>query len=361
MNPRTTLLTFTLTIALSLYGNAAEPGAKTEAFLPTVENKTPPSGVAPAGMVWIPGGEFSMGSEDPTTVDPVCGGKEPMRDARPIHRTYVDGFWMDATEVTNAQWEKFVQATGYKTIAEIAPTKEEFPTAPPENLVAGSTVFTPTAEPVPLNNMFQWWRYQKGADWQHPEGPESSIKGREKYPVVQIAYPDAAAYAKWAGKRLPTEAEWEFAARGGKAGELYSWGSELKPGGKWMANIYEGKFPMKDSGGDGFVGIAPVAQFPPNAYGLYDTAGNVWEWCSDWYAADYYPRLAAAGPGVVRNPQGPEGSYDPAEPSEKKRVHKGGSFLCTDLYCTRYMVGTRGKGEISTAANHLGFRCVKAP
>jgi formylglycine-generating enzyme required for sulfatase activity len=311
-------------------------------------------------MVWIPGGEFSMGSEDPTW-DPICGGKESMRDARPIHRTYVDGFWMDATEVTNEQWAKFVEATGYKTIAEIAPTKEEFPTAPPENLVAGSTVFTATEKPVPLNNMFQWWRYQKGADWRHPEGPESSIKGREKYPVVQIAYPDAVAYAKWAGKRLPTEAEWEFAARGGKTGEIYTWGNELKPGDKWMANIYEGTFPAKDTGADGFIGIAPVKQYPPNAYGLYDMAGNVWEWCNDWYRGDYYAQLAAKGDAVVRNPQGPDQPWDPAEPGEKKRVHRGGSFLCTDQYCTRYMVGTRGKGEVTTAANHLGFRCVKAP
>jgi formylglycine-generating enzyme required for sulfatase activity len=329
-------------------------------FAPTVENPGKAPGPAPEGMVWVPGGEFSMGSEDPT-VDPICGGKEPMKDARPIHRTYVDGFWMDATEVTNEQWAKFVEATGYKTIAEIAPTKEEFPTAPPENLVAGSTVFTSTEKPVPLNNMFQWWRYQKGADWQHPEGPESSIKGREKYPVVHIAYPDAVAYAKWAGKRLPTEAEWEFAARGGKAGELYTWGNDLKPGDKWMANIYEGTFPMKDTGADGFVGIAPVKQYPPNAYGLYDLAGNVWEWCSDWYRADYYPQLAAKGDAVVRNPQGPDRPWDPAEPAEKKRVHRGGSFLCTDQYCTRYMVGTRGKGEVTTAASHLGFRCVKAP
>jgi formylglycine-generating enzyme len=337
------------------------PAAKAgDAFAPTVVNPTKAPGPAPEGMVWIPGGEFSMGSEDPTT-DTVCGGHDPMKDSRPIHRVYVDGFWMDATEVTNAQWEKFVAATGYKTIAEIAPTKEEFPTAPPENLVAGSTVFTPTPGPVPLNNMFQWWRYQHGADWRHPEGPGSDTKGREKYPAVQIAYPDAVAYAKWAGKRLPTEAEWEFAARGGKAGETYAWGNTFKPDGKWMANIYQGKFPTKDAGADGFVGISPVAQFPPNAYGLYDVAGNVWEWCSDWYRADYYTQLAAAGSGVVRNPQGPDRPWDPSEPTEKKRVHKGGSFLCTDLYCTRYMVGTRGKGEVNTAANHLGFRCVQVP
>jgi formylglycine-generating enzyme required for sulfatase activity len=287
-----------------------------------------------------------------------------MPDARPIHRVYVDGFWMDNTEVTNEQFERFVKATGYRTIAEIAPTKEEFPTAPKENLVAGSTVFTPTPNPVPLTNMFQWWRYQHGANWRHPEGPKSDLKGRQKYPVVQVAYPDALAYAKWAGKRLPTEAEWEFAARGGLSGATYAWGNELRPGGKWMANIYEGQFPVKDTGADGFAGIAPVAKFPPNHYGLYDMAGNVWEWCSDWYHAGYYAQLAAAGNagnGVVRNPQGPDGSWDPAEPKVKKRVHRGGSFLCTDQYCTRYMVGTRGKGEVTTGANHLGFRCVQSP
>jgi len=340
--------------------NAAAPAPATASspFLPTIENKTAPPGPAPEGMVWIPGGEFSMGST--VESESLCGLPGVTRDALPVLRVQVDGFWMDKTEVTNEQWEKFAKATGYKTIAEIAPTKEEFPTAPPENLVAGSTVFTPTPGPVQLNDMFQWWRYQHGANWRHPLGPESSLKGREKYPVVHIAYPDAVAYAKWAGKRLPTEAEWEFAARGGKAGEIYAWGNDLKPGGKWMANIYEGKFPVSDTSEDGFAGIAPVAQFPPNGYGLYDVAGNVWEWVSDWYRPDTYARLKLAG-GVARNPQGPDTPYDPAEPMEKKRVHRGGSFLCTDQYCTRYMVGTRGKGEATTGSNHLGFRCVKAP
>lgn len=339
-------------------------------------------------MVWIPAGEFTMGSKNPlvapteekdvkkATTSPAasatksaptvcqaeghCTAQDDMRDARPIHRVYVDGFWMDKTEVTNDQFEKFVKATGYKTIAEIAPTQEEFPTAPKENLVAGSTVFTPTAKAVPLQNMFQWWRYQHGADWRHPQGPQSSIKGKGNYPVVQVAYPDAVAYAKWAGKRLPTEAEWERAARGGKDGDTYTWGNELKPGGKWMTNIYQGQFPVKDTGLDGFIGIAPVKQYPANKYGLYDMAGNVWEWCSDWYRADYYAQLAQESKGVTKNPTGPDRAFDPAEPREKKRVHRGGSFLCSDQYCTRYMIGTRGKGEVNTAANHLGFRCVKA-
>ena len=232
---------------------------------------------------------------------------------------------MDATEVTNEQFEKFVKATGYVTVAEQKPTKEEFPTAPPENLVAGSTVFTPTQQPVPLNNYFQWWSYLPGADWRHPTGPDSDLKGREKYPVVQIAYEDAAAYAKWAGKRLPTEAEWEFAARGGAAGKLYAWGDELKPGGKLVANIYQGRFPLEkgDTGEDGFKGIAPVAQFSPNAYGLYDVAGNVWEWVSDWYRPETYARDKLAG-GVARNPQGPESPYDPGRADgEKARASRG--------------------------------------
>jgi sulfatase modifying factor 1 len=322
----------------------SHPSSAASAFLPTVPNPTPPPAVAPEGMVWIPGGEFSMGSDDPR--GSMCGGPDSMGDARPIHRVYVDGFWMDATEVTNAQFQQFVRATGYVTIAERKPTQEEFPTAPPENLVAGSTVFSPTPQAVPLNDHFQWWRYQRGANWRHPEGPEADLKARDKYPAVHIAYDDAVAYARWAGKRLPTEAEFEFAARGGLSGKVYAWGNELRPAAKWMANTFQGQFPVKDTGEDGFAGIAPVAQFPPNGYGLYDVAGNVWEWVSDWYRPDTFARLAAQGE-VARNPTGPDTPFDPAEPTEKKRVHRGGSFLCTDQYCTRYMVGTRGKGTIA--------------
>ena len=287
----------------------------------------------------------------------LCGLPGVTRDALPVHRVYVDGFWMDKTELTNEEFEKFVRATGYVTIAERTPTEEEFPGAPPENLVAGSTVFTPTKSEVPLDDYFQWWRYVKGANWRHPQGPQSDIKGKEKYPVVQIAYEDSLAYAKWAGKRLPTEAEWEFAARGGLTGKLYSWGDDFRPADKAMANTYQGKFPVKDTGADGFAGLAPVASFPPNDYGLYDVAGNAWEWVSDWYASDYYSELARVG-GVARNPKGPAAPNDTTEPLAKKRVQRGGSFLCTDQYCSRYMVGTRGKGEVSTASNHLGVRLV---
>jgi len=271
-------------------------------------------------MVWIPGGEFSMGA----STSGKGSAEMPMasNDSGPIHRVQVDGFWMDATPVTNEQFEKFVKATGYVTIAERKPTKEEFPTAPEENLVAGSVVFAPTDQEVPLTDHYQWWSYLKGANWRHPLGPQSDIKGKEKYPVLHIAYPDAEAYAKWAGKRLPTEAEFEFAARGGLSGKVYVWGDEFRPDGKWMANTWQGKFPVKDAGEDAYAGIAPVK---------------------------------------AHNPQGPDSPFDPAEPNEKKRVHRGGSFLCNEQYCSRYIVGTRGKGDVNTGTNHLGFRCLRSP
>jgi formylglycine-generating enzyme required for sulfatase activity len=337
-----------------------DEAAKTD-FTPTRENTAAlPKEPAPLGMVWIPGGEFSMGSDHRS--ESLCGLPGITNDAVPIHRVFVDGFWMDETEVTNAQFRKFVEETGYITVAEIKPTKEEFPDAPEQNLVAGSTVFAATSRPVPLNNFFQWWSYVPGADWRHPTGPDSSIDGRDDYPVVQVCFEDVEAYAKWAGKRLPTEAEWEFAARGGRTGQLYVWGNEMAPQGKYQANIYQGQFPVKggDTAKDGFAGIAPVRQYAPNAYHLYDMGGNVWEWVGDWYRHDYYARLHSTGK-VSQNPKGPNEPWDPAEPDQKKRVHRGGSFLCSDLYCTRYMVGTRGKGEVRTASNHVGFRCVKEP
>ena len=326
------------------------------AFAPTVPNTVLVPAPSPAGMAWIPGGEFSMGAMDPPAAGEVA--MHGAEDARPIHRVYVDGFWIDKTDVTNDEFARFVRATNYVTVAERKPAAEDFPGAPPENLVAGSVVFSPPDHPVTLNNHFQWWSYVKGANWRHPEGPASNLKGREKYPVVQVAYPDALAYAKWAGRRLPTEAEWEFAARGGLAGKRYPWGDEFQPSGKWMANTFQGKFPVKDTADDGYTGLAAVAQYPPNGYGLYDMAGNVWQWTSDWYRPDYYQQLAAAG-GVARNPRGPDTPYDPSEPNEHKKAQRGGSFLCTDQYCSRYVVGTRGKGEVSTGTDHLGFRCVK--
>jgi formylglycine-generating enzyme required for sulfatase activity len=296
-------------------------------------------------MVWIPGGEFAMGSDQ-------------FPDARPVHRVAVDGFWMDVTEVTNAEFDAFVHATSYVTVAERTPQAADYPGAPPENLVAGSVVFSPPPKEVPLDDHYQWWRYQKGADWRHPEGPGSSIADRMDHPVVHVAYEDVLAYAKWAKKRLPTEAEWEFAARGGLDGKAYVWGDDFRPNGKFMANTFQGHFPDKNTGEDGFLGTSPVKAFPPNGYGLYGMAGNVWEWVTDWYRPDYYAKLAEAG-GVVRNPKGPDDSFDPLEPRAVKRVQKGGSFLCTDQYCSRYMPGGRGKGEPDTGTNHTGFRCVR--
>lgn len=325
-------------------------------FQPTVANTGTPRQPAPAGMVYIPGGEFSMGGVNPVGMND--GGREAMNDARPVHRVYVDPFFMDETEVTNAQFAAFVEATGYVTLAEKKPTREEFPTAPEDKLVAGSVVFSPPSSKVSLDNLYQWWAYVYGANWRHPQGPNSSIAGKESHPVVHIAWEDANAYAKWAGKRLPTEAEWEFAARGGLHGEIYPWGNQFKPDGKWMANIFQGNFPHENAGSDGYKGTAPVKQFDPNGYGLYDMAGNTWEWCSDWYRYDYYHQ--ANGTAVTRNPKGPDSSFDPQEPNAMKKVQRGGSFLCTDQYCTRYMVGTRGKGEWRSGADHIGFRCVKS-
>ena len=310
-----------------------------------------------AGMVWIAGGEFSMGCADPRGLPD--GGREAMDDARPIHRVKVDGFFMDRTEVTNSQFAAFTAATGYVTVAEKPPRAEDFPGAPPENLVAGSIVFTPPDEPVPLDTHYRWWNYVPGADWRHPFGPGSGIDGEEDRPVVHVAYADAEAYARWAGKRLPTEAEWEFAARGGQSGAPYPWGDAFRPEGRWMANTWQGRFPYDNSAADGFAGIAPVGRFPANEYGLHDMSGNVWEWCADWYRPDTYRNDAARG--TVVNPAGPDDSHDPQEPGQAKRVLRGGSFLCTDQYCSRYIVGTRGKAEVSSGCNHIGFRCVLSP
>jgi formylglycine-generating enzyme required for sulfatase activity len=334
-------------------------------FTPTAVAPAEPPGPAPDGMVWVPGGDFYMGCADPRGLPD--GGPDAMPDARPIHRVHVAGFWMDATEVTNEAFARFVAATGYVTVAERVPRAEDFPGAPAENLVPGSIVFSPPATPVPLRDAtgathLRWWAYVPGACWRHPLGPQSDIVGRDREPVVHVAYEDAIAYAAWAGRRLPTEAEWEFAARGGLAGGFFPWGDEFRPQGRWMANTWQGPFPTRDTAEDGHAGLAPVGLYPANAYGLHDVAGNVWEWCSDWYRPDTYARDSGPdGRAVARDPQGPADSHDPLEPGQPKRVQRGGSFLCSPQYCARYLVGTRGKGEVSSGTNHIGFRCVKSP
>ena len=307
----------------------------------TVNDAAPPS-PAPEGMVWIPGGTFWMGADDMS-----------MADATPVHEVTVSGFWMDRTEITNRQFARFVSETAYITVAERPPDPRDFPGAPPEKLVPGSIVFTPPVGRVSLDDPLVWWRYVPGANWRHPEGPGSSIAGKDDHPVVQICWYDAVAFAQWAGKRLPTEAEWEIAARGGRERARYVWGNELLPNGKWQANIWEGHFPDQNSSDDGFARTAPVATFPANGFGLHDIAGNVWEWCSDWYRPNYER-------SAQRDPAGPPSSDDPTEPGVPKHVQRGGSFLCSDQYCTRYLPGARGKGAPDSAASHVGFRCVRS-
>jgi formylglycine-generating enzyme len=291
-------------------------------------------------MVWVPAGSFWMGSE----------GGHP--DELPVHQVSVDGFWMDKTEVTNEQFEEFVRETRYVTIAEKKPDPKDFPGVPAENLVAGAVVFSPPPGDVPLENHFVWWKYMPGANWRHPEGPDSNLKGREKHPVVHACWYDAVAYSRWAGKRLPTEAEWEYASRGGLDRQPYSWGQEQVPQGQWHANIWQGRFPNENTMGDRFRGTAPIAQFPANGYGLFDIAGNVWEWCEDWYRPDYYAK------SLPRNPRGPDDSFDPNEPGTPKKIMRGGSFLCSDLYCTGYRPSARMKSSPDTGLSHTGFRCV---
>ncbi|HET6604285.1 MAG TPA: formylglycine-generating enzyme family protein [Xanthomonadaceae bacterium] len=336
---------------------AASIGAPRPAAASTVENATPAPTEATPGMAWIPGGEFSMGASDAAVSPAHPFHPHPDGDALPLHRVYVDGFWLDRTEVTNADFVRFVAVTGHVTVAERPPQGEAFAGVPAGRLVPGSVVFAAPAGPVPLDDERRWWAYVPGADWRHPEGPDSSLEGRERHPVVHVAFDDARAYCAWAGGRLPSEAEWEFAARGGLAGRRYPWGDTLQPEGRRMANTFQGPFPHANSGEDGYRATAPVASFPANGYGLFDVAGNVWEWTADWYRPDTYAVRAA---GVTRNPQGPETPFDPAEPGLAKRVLRGGSFLCSEQYCERYRVGTRGRGEVDTGSNHLGFRCARS-
>jgi formylglycine-generating enzyme required for sulfatase activity len=326
----------------------------------------------PPGMVWVPGGTFTMGDrrgapdKHPEYADEI----PEHRDAMTEHPVELDGFWIDATEVTNRLFQEFVEATGYVTVAEKAPRREDFigqvpdvTAIPEENLVAGSICYNSNFDLNKLRTMSrsdpawvlagQVWKYQQGANWRQPEGPGSSIADRLDHPVVHVAWEDAHAYCRWAGKRLPTEAEWEYAARGGLEGRAYPWGDDPRPDGGWPHNIWQGEFPVTNTGEDGFLTTAPVKSFPPNGYGLYDMTGNVWEWCSDWYHPAYY----AGSPR--RNPSGPPASFDPQEPNTPKRVQRGGSFMCSDQYCIGYSVSARMKGDPLTGSFHTGFRCVR--
>ena len=306
------------------------------------------------GMVYIAGGEFEMGGDN----------EQASADEYPKHRVQVSAFYMDETEVTNAQFKAFVDATGYVTTAERKPDWEELRKSlppgtqkPPDSLlVASSLVFRQTGGPVNLGDFSKWWGWVPGANWRSPQGAGSTISGKENYPVVHVSWDDAVAYSKWAGKRLPTEAEWEFAARGGKKNNIYPWGNEHINTGRAKANSWEGRFPYLNEKKDGYLTLAPVKSYAANGLGLFDIAGNVWEWCADWYDAGYYNE----GDGKqMNNPKGPEQSYDPEDPYTPKRTLRGGSFLCNDSYCSGYRVARRMKSSPDTGLEHTGFRCVK--
>ncbi|MGV7213507.1 formylglycine-generating enzyme family protein [Bradyrhizobium sp. UFLA05-112] len=301
------------------------------------------------GMTLIPGGTFRMGSN------------QHYPEEAPVHRVAIDPYWIDCTPVTNRQFKAFVKATGHVTFAEIPPDPKDYPGALPHMLYAGSLVFVPPQRPVDLHDWSQWWTFMKGADWRHPYGPKSSIANLDDYPVVHVAYSDALAYAHWVDKDLPTEAEWEFAARGGLDGAEFAWGDELTPGGKHMANTWQGSFPHQNRCDDGFALTSPVIAFPPNAYGVYDMIGNVWEWTSDWYT----PSHEADAPKACCVPENPRGgcqqqSYDPCQPNIKipRKALKGGSHLCAPNYCRRYRPAARHAEPVDTSTTHVGFRCV---
>lgn len=312
-------------------------------------------------MVWIPGGDFLMGSNS----------REAKINEQPAHLVHVNGFWMDQTDVTNRQFAAFVKATGYVTTAEQKPDWETLRVQLPpgvqkpteDKLVPGAMVFVGTSTPVPLDNYARWWRFVPGANWQHPKGPDSNIIGKDDHPVVQVSYEDAQAYAKWIGKRLPTEAEWEFAARGGLDQATYSWGAEFKPNGKSMTNVFAGEqFPVVDPAYREKITTSKVGSYPANNYGLYDMAGNVWQWVADWYRYDAFKLQASAGKLV--NPTGPEHSYDPVDANvpenAPKRVIRGGSFLCDPNFCQSYRTSARRGVDPFNPMSHIGFRLVKS-
>jgi sulfatase modifying factor 1 len=300
-------------------------------------------------MIFIPGGTFREGSD------------QHYPEEAPVHRVSVDGFWIDPTPVTNRDFRKFVNATGYVTFAEIPPNPKDYPGALPHMLKAASLVFEPPKGPVDLRDWASWWTFKRGANWRRPYGPRSSISGLDDHPVVHVAYRDAEAYAKWAGKALPTEAEWEFAARGGLDGTEFAWGDEFPPGGRHMANTWQGEFPLENLRFDGYERTSPATAFPPNRYGLYDMIGNVWEWTTDWYVAKHEADVAKAC-CIPQNPRGgrEDQSYDPLQPQIRipRKVLKGGSHLCAPNYCRRYRPAARHPEPVDTSTSHVGFRCV---
>ena len=299
-------------------------------------------------MIRIPGGTFRMGSD------------HHYPEEAPAHQVSVEEFWIDRTPVTNRQFKEFVRATGHKTTAEIPPDPKDYPGAQLHMLYAGSLVFTPPNHAVDLRDWSQWWQFVKGADWRHPTGPKSNINVLDNHPVVHVSFADAQAYAAWAGKELPTEAEWEYAARGGLDGAEFAWGSELTPGGKHMANTWQGDFPNQNRNEDGYERTSPVTAFPPNGYGVYDMIGNVWEWTTDWFTQKH---VVAGGSDCCRGSASrgrEEDSYDPRQPNIKipRKVIKGGSHLCAPNYCRRYRPAARHAEAIDTSTSHLGFRCI---
>ncbi len=314
------------------------------------EQRTDSKDDAYASMIQIPGGTFRMGSD------------RHYPEEAPVHRVTVDAFWIDPIPVTNREFRRFVEATGHVTVAETKPDPADYPGALPHMLKAGSLVFAPPEHPVDLRDWSQWWSFTFGATWRRPYGRGSSIKGLDEHPVVHVAYADAAAYAAWAGKSLPTEAEWEFAARGGLDQAEFAWGDELTPGGRQMANTWQGAFPFQNTKLDGYERTSPVTAFPPNAYGVHDLIGNVWEWTSDFYA----PKHSADALKACCIPENPRGgpdhlSYDPRQPENKipRRVLKGGSHLCAPNYCRRYRPAARHAQPVDTSSSHIGFRCVR--
>ncbi len=344
-------------------------GADTSATLETNVDSLPAANGALdnySGMVKIPGGVFEMGGDIPPGFENLPKTALPQGDELPKHTVQINDFWIDAHEVTNAQFKAFVAATGYVTTAEKPidweELKKQLPPGTPkpnaENLLPASLVFNYAPANASRDNLGNWWTFMKQANWRQPKGPGSSIEGKEEYPVVHVSWYDTQAYAQWAGKRLPTEAEWEYAMRGGKQNMMYPWGNDRTEQGTSYANHLQGNFPYTNTIEDGFEGAAPIQSFPPNAYGLYDMAGNVWEWTSDWYSAKYYYELAEKG-GIANNPQGPEEGFEVYGNLDKKKSIRGGSFLCNDDWCSGYRNARRMRNTPDTSMEHIGFRCVR--